>query len=326
MDEATTPTTPPSAPVGVASAASEPNPTRNVSHPHLEPQEKIYLTVRPYWIAFVPRALIVLFLLLLPVIVGIVLNVFPTPGVPSGFGTPEQTGVTPAILPYLIVGAGIWYLLVLAFFHYTWIDFYMDMAIITDDRLIDISQHGIFHRAISEVSLLRVQDVNATTKGIFQTIFNFGRVDVETAGDIPNFVLENRPKPFEIARVVQNAHERLVRQTAESGQRDGLGEIVRPSRPEAPKPDVSSHPPEPRALNINEKPQPPWPASPPPAGGSDSTSGPRYGPTSPSQPASTLGGQGDPDSTIAHEPQATLNSDASTSSAKEGTIPPVTPP
>jgi membrane protein YdbS with pleckstrin-like domain len=312
-------------------------------HPHLESQEKIYFTVRPYWLAFVPRALIVLFLLLLPVVVGIVLNVFPSPTVPSGFGTPEQTGVTPAILPYLIVGAGIWYLLVLAFFHYTWIDFYMDMAIITDDRLIDISQHGIFHRAISEVSLLRVQDVNATTKGIFQTIFNFGRVDVETAGDIPNFVLDNRPKPFEIARVVQNAHERLVRQTAESGQRDGLGEIVSPPHPEAPKPETLPHPPEPRAPKINEKPQPPWPAP-------------------PSQPASTLGGRGEP---VSAEAQATLgpaspaqpdgpvsdeasgprygltpppsdpaatrveqdtpSSDTPASSDKEGTIPPVSP-
>ena len=296
MDESTTPTTPTPAGVEVpppaGTLASEPTSPRSVSHPHLESQEKIYFTVRPYWLAFVPRALIVLFLLLLPVIVGIVLNVFPSPGVPSGFGTPEQTGVTPAILPYLIVGAGIWYLLVLAFFHYTWIDFYMDMAIITDDRLIDISQHGIFHRAISEVSLLRVQDVNATTKGIFQTIFNFGRVDVETAGDIPNFVLDNRPKPFEIARVVQNAHERLVRQTAESGQRDGLGEIVSPP-----------HPPESRAPKINEKPQPPWPAP-------------------PSQPASA---QDEADSTTPHGPQAAPDSEGSTSSTKEGTIPPVSP-
>ena len=300
MDESTTPTTPTPAGVEVpppaGTLASEPTSPRSVSHPHLESQEKIYFTVRPYWLAFVPRALIVLFLLLLPVIVGIVLNVFPSPGVPSGFGTPEQTGVTPAILPYLIVGAGIWYLLVLAFFHYTWIDFYMDMAIITDDRLIDISQHGIFHRAISEVSLLRVQDVNATTKGIFQTIFNFGRVDVETAGDIPNFVLDNRPKPFEIARVVQNAHERLVRQTAESGQRDGLGEIVSPP-----------HPPEPRAPKINEKPQPPWPVS-------DSAPSPRYGPAPPAQSTSAQDG-----------PKATPDSEGSTSSTKEGTIPPVSP-
>jgi len=309
MDEPTTPTTPtpePTLSVGsptpagvgaesVGVAASEPTSPRSMSHPHLESQEKIYFTVRPYWLAFVPRALIVLFLLLLPVIVGIVLNVFPSPGVPSGFGTPEQTGVTPAILPYLIVGAGIWYLLVLAFFHYTWIDFYMDMAIITDDRLIDISQHGIFHRAIAEVSLLRVQDVNASTKGIFQTIFNFGRVDVETAGDIPNFVLDNRPKPFEIARVVQNAHERLVRQTAESGQRDGLGEIVSP------------HPPEPRAPKINEKPQPPWPVS-------DSAPSPRYGPAPPAQSTSAQDG-----------PKATPDSEGSTSSTKEGTIPPVSP-
>ncbi|GEM_PF-1983720 len=320
MDEPTTPTTPKpeptlsgGSPTPAGVAASEPTSPRSMSHPHLESQEKIYFTVRPYWLAFVPRALIVIFLLFLPVIVGIVLNVFPSPGVPSGFGTPEQTGVTPAILPYLIVGAGIWYLLVLAFFHYTWIDFYMDMAIITDDRLIDISQHGIFHRAISEVSLLRVQDVNATTKGIFQTIFNFGRVDVETAGDIPNFVLENRPKPFEIARVVQNAHERLVRQTAESGQRDGLGEIVTPSHPEAPKPETLPNPPDPRVSTINEKPQPPWPAPP-----SQSTSA-QDGPTS------TLGAQDEADSKIPHGPQATPDSEGSTSSTKEGTIPPVSP-
>ncbi len=294
-----------SAPENVGAVASEPTPPRSFPHPHQEPQEKIYLTVRAYWLAFMPRALIVFFLILLPAIVGMAINIFPSPGVPAGFGTEELTGVPPALLPYLIVGAGIWYLLVLAFFHYTWIDFYMDMAIITDDRLIDIGQHGIFHRAISEVSLLRVQDVNASTKGIFQTIFNFGKVDVETAGELPNFVLENRPHPFEIARVVQNAHERLVRQTAESGQRDGLGEIVR-AAPFEPQPTAS--PPTPI---MHEKPQSPWPVT----NSADQSSAVK------DQAESALPTPNTPSRSVSPDPP---NSQAATSSGEEGTIPPVT--
>ena len=54
-----------------------------------------------------------------------------------------------------------------------WINDELDLFIITDSRIISIDQISALSRSVSECSLDRVQEVNAHTAGILQTIFGF---------------------------------------------------------------------------------------------------------------------------------------------------------
>lgn len=97
-----------------------------------------------------------------------------------------------------------------------WMSYYLDVTIVTERRLIDIQQRGIFVRRIAEQSLLRVQDVTARQKGFWQHFFNYGLIYIETAGREQNFELQNIPRPTDVATTIMNLHERLVAE----GQRE----------------------------------------------------------------------------------------------------------
>lgn len=73
--------------------------------------------------------------------------------------------------------------LVLCYALYKWTVWYFDVFIITDLRIIDIEQKGIFKKTVSEAPLGRIQDVSFRVEGFFQTLFNYGSVTVRTASD-----------------------------------------------------------------------------------------------------------------------------------------------
>ena len=108
-----------------------------------------------------------------------------------------------------------------------WISYYYDLYLVNDDNIIDVTQNGIFDRKIAQLSLLRVQDVSSNVKGILPTIFNYGDVLVETAGEKENFVLEAVPDPQAFAAKVMELHDRLIASQNRGGQVvEGEGTIL----------------------------------------------------------------------------------------------------
>lgn len=64
---------------------------------------------------------------------------------------------------------------------YGWFIWWNDTYILTNQRLIDIDQRKLFHRLVAEIPLENIQDVIYETRGLNQTIFNFGTIKVQTA-------------------------------------------------------------------------------------------------------------------------------------------------
>jgi uncharacterized membrane protein YdbT with pleckstrin-like domain len=65
---------------------------------------------------------------------------------------------------------------------YVYICWYQGRVIITDQRVINITQKGLFRRRVSEVDLTRVQNVRHDVNGLLAMMFNFGTVTIESAG------------------------------------------------------------------------------------------------------------------------------------------------
>lgn len=178
-------------------------------------EEKVVLFLRRHWFSFCYWIIIILILFLGPLLLYLFLgNVF------SNLISLQMGSA------YLIVGLACYYLFILALFLTAWMNYYLNVIIITKARLVDIKQIGLFNRKVSEQSLLRVQDVSSRMTGFFQTLLLFGTVYVETAGESPNFTMPNVPKPYKVSNTIMKLHEDLIRLGADRlGMAEGEGVI-----------------------------------------------------------------------------------------------------
>lgn len=100
------------------------------------------------------------------------------------------------------------FMLIWLFSFMTWIDYYFDIWIITNERIINIEQVGLFDRHISELNFSNIQDVTTTVEGIIPTVLNFGDVSIQTAGEQERFLFHMVPDPYKIKDTIMKLSER----------------------------------------------------------------------------------------------------------------------
>ena len=66
----------------------------------------------------------------------------------------------------------IYYLALITFFFRAWLDYYLDIWVITDERIVNIEQKGLFSREISTQQLYRIQDVTALKSKALLPLFS----------------------------------------------------------------------------------------------------------------------------------------------------------
>lgn len=166
-------------------------------------EERIFLLIRKHWFNYTVF-LLLSFLSIVPVFVTLFIWV----------NNPSLVVTVGGEIT--IVALGIFVLSVLAAQLYGFVDYYLDVYIVTDQRVVDISQEGYFKRQISELHLHQVQDVNASVEGIWQTLLHFGDVHIQTAGERENFVFKSIPHPYLVAKQIISLHEAHIESDAGS--------------------------------------------------------------------------------------------------------------
>lgn len=106
----------------------------------------------------------------------------------------------PIIYPVLVLSASIYYLSIWLFLFGNFLDYYLDLWIVTNERIMNIEQHGLFGRTVSELDLWKIQDVTSDVKGVIPTFFNYGDVFIQTAGEKERFIFEQVHRPDEIRK------------------------------------------------------------------------------------------------------------------------------
>lgn len=84
--------------------------------------------------------------------------------------------------------------------------------IVTDINITQILQYGLFNRKVSQLNLINVEDVTSVQKGILPTLFGFGELKIETAGEQANFHFSYCPRSSYYANVILNAREKILGQ------------------------------------------------------------------------------------------------------------------
>ncbi len=77
-----------------------------------------------------------------------------------------------------------------------------DVLLVTNMRVIDVDQKGIFSRHVSESSLGAIQDVSWTKKGLWVTLFGMGSVKIQTSGTQAVLEAEDIPSPERVHELI----------------------------------------------------------------------------------------------------------------------------
>jgi uncharacterized membrane protein YdbT with pleckstrin-like domain len=164
--------------------------------------EQIVLMVRRHWFDILKQFFVVFLMIFLLLGSWIILPVFFPKTLTSAFG------ILSDFLRNLF-GMFIW----ITFF-LIWIDYYFDVWIITNKRVVNIEQKGLFSRQVSELELTRIQDITTEVNGVIPTILNYGDVFIQTAGENPRFIFRQVPDPYGIKDTLMNLQKRKNREDA----------------------------------------------------------------------------------------------------------------
>ncbi|HVY68137.1 MAG TPA: PH domain-containing protein [Patescibacteria group bacterium] len=86
--------------------------------------------------------------------------------------------------------------------------YYLNVQIITNIRIVDIGQEGLFAHTVSELHIDKIEDATSQTNGVFGTIFNYGDVYVQTAGTVERFEFQDVPNPAAIEKIILDLYEK----------------------------------------------------------------------------------------------------------------------
>jgi len=156
-----------------------------------EDKEEVILFLRQHIVLLLPTVVVGLLMALAPTIVfPLLMRIVRSPiEIPWG---------------YITVGTVFWYVLTFGIVLSRFIHWFFNIFIVTDHRIIDIDFINLLYKEFSETKLSRIQDISYNTKGIFATMWNYGDVMIQTAGEQSNFEFESVPRPAAVVDVVSD--------------------------------------------------------------------------------------------------------------------------
>lgn len=157
--------------------------------------ENLVLEVRRHWFVFIFQTIISLLFAIAPVVIFYLLEFFIKFTIDPKFN-------------WLLLGLySLWLLVVWVMYFIEWTDYYLDVWYVTDKQIYDVQQFGFFHREVSILRFDNIQDVTVNIHGIIPTVFDYGELHVQTAGDDSrDFVLRDAKHPNKVKDILSNLH------------------------------------------------------------------------------------------------------------------------
>ena len=154
---------------------------------HLSKDEKVLMVLRRHWVVILGKFLTGVLLLLAPAFLG---------GAAAAFGINLQI-----VSPYLEFFTVTYLMIIVALIFIFWMDYYLDVWIITSERIIDIEQKSLFNREVSEFMLDKVQDITVEVPNMLATFLKYGNIFVQTAGE-RSFKIRDVPHIYEAKNLI----------------------------------------------------------------------------------------------------------------------------
>jgi hypothetical protein len=99
----------------------------------------------------------------------------------------------------------LYYMFLWFMFSYQLMLYVLDIWVLTDCRLIDMAQNGIFNRIVSEVDLDKIEDVTVKITGAIPTFLNYGQISLQSAGTVDHFDFPDATNPERVREMITQA-------------------------------------------------------------------------------------------------------------------------
>lgn len=164
---------------------------------HIGGDEKVVYEIRRHWFVFLAESFFLIVLFFVPWVIFSVFDVFGS----------SVTGDAGALFVFITTA---WLFILWMLFLIRWTNYYLDVWIVTNKRIIDVEQHSLFSRDVSEFRLDRVQDITIEIKGVLATLLHFGDIHVQTAGESREFTIKRVPKPYKVKDMLVRAQNSAI--------------------------------------------------------------------------------------------------------------------
>lgn len=104
---------------------------------------------------------------------------------------------------FRFVAVLIWYAITVAYALESFLDWFFNVCVVTDETVFDVDFTNLIYREISETDLDHIQDVTVRMGGVVRTMFDYGDVFIQTAGEVPRIEFEAVPHPDKVAKILR---------------------------------------------------------------------------------------------------------------------------
>lgn len=176
----------------------------------LHPGEKLLAVERRHWLPIILETVSLFFAGLVPLFFLLAA---------PGFLSFETQNALAGYWDFIWFGYAAWLLVLWMAIGMFVTDYYLDMLLITSDRIIDAEQLGLFSRDVAELRLENIQDVRAETPGILPSLLNYGNLYIQSSGENREFSLKQMHSPQRIREIISKAHDAARRGPAAQEER-----------------------------------------------------------------------------------------------------------
>lgn len=158
---------------------------------HFQSGERIIVKLRKHWL-----------MLLRDTIGSIIAGLLPFVFFPSmlALGLIPPVAVYGGLYAFL---TSLWLLIVWMALAVLWTNYYLDIWIVTDKRIISVDQISLFTRKVTSLSLDKIQEITVATDNALQAFFKFGTIQIETAGPTDlDSRMEGIPNPESVREII----------------------------------------------------------------------------------------------------------------------------
>ncbi len=151
--------------------------------------EKIIIYIRKHWLFFV--------LQLIPLVLGAILPIV-FPSVLRLFLPTYLDSIQNAVWALY----GMWLIVVWVWMFELWTEYYLDVWVLTNKKIISADQRSLFNRHMSTLELEKIQDITVEVDGFIETMLGYGTLRVQTAGEMREFVMNDAAHAEECKQII----------------------------------------------------------------------------------------------------------------------------
>jgi len=179
--------------------------------------EKIILTQRRHWFVVASEGAFVF-----------LLGVVPFAGLVASYIIfPQALSFLWDYWLFILFYGALWLHIMWVAFAIFWTNYYLDIILITNKRVVDIEQFGLFARDVVDLRLDSIQDIKVEVMGIIPSLLKMGDLHIQTAGQSKEIVFKGIPDPNGVKHIISKCHDQLMRSRFYRGGSESINTTTR---------------------------------------------------------------------------------------------------